>query len=84
MLLKTGSYHELFGTKAITIAFTTFKGNQRVEKMRAWTRAELQGEPASVRQAFCFANFTPPITPAIWLSNEWRTPDDEALTLLAA
>ncbi len=84
MLIKTGSYQELFGTKTVTVAFTTFKGQQRLEKMLAWTKAELAGEPPYMRQAFCFANLAQPITPGIWLQDAWQTPDDNSLALLAA
>lgn len=84
IFIKTGSYKQLFQTTALTVTFTTFKGSERLEKMRAWTKQELADESPALRQAFCFATFTPPILPTIWLSALWQTPDDEQLALLAA
>lgn len=68
----------------VTVAFTTFKGDARLEKMRSWTRAELEGEPAYVKHAFRFITLVQPIDPTIWLSG-WKTLDnDTPLALLAA
>jgi hypothetical protein len=85
LLLKTGSYQQLFNAHAVTIAFTTFKGAERVEQMRAWTRAELEGESASLGKLFRFASFTRPLQPrAVWLEPHWLSPYDEALQPLLA
>src|SRR5262249_47825414 len=40
-LLKTEDYRELFGTRRITVAFTTFQGERRLDQMRSWTRQVL-------------------------------------------
>ncbi len=86
MLVKTGSYQQLFGSKAVTIAFTTLQGEQRVEQMRAWTRAELEGESRQLGELFRFAALKPPLEPAkTWFGAHWLSPYDEtAQPLLAA
>lgn len=87
MLLKTGSYQQLFGTSAVTIAFTTHTGQHRVEQMRAWTRAELEHEPPEVGALFRFAVLPQPMHPsAVWLGPHWYSPYDaqQPQALLAA
>ncbi len=85
MFVKSGSFREILGTSTLTVAFTVFNDPKRLEKMLAWTKAELAGEPAYLRQVFWFANLTPPLTPHIWLLDVWQTPDNSSpLALLAA
>ncbi len=85
MLIRTEAYKELFGTKAITVAFTTFVGKQRLEQMRAWARAELASEASTIGAAFCFAHLTPPLDPsAVWLAPIWYSAYNTNQTSLLA
>jgi DNA-binding PadR family transcriptional regulator len=59
--LKTGTYQRAFGTNAVTVVFTTFEGPERVEQMKAWTQAELEGEPAVLGSLFHFSALTQPL-----------------------
>jgi Replication-relaxation len=61
MFLKSGTYQQTFGTNAVTIAFTTFQGERRVEQMQRWTRIELKNEPTSLGELFRFVALTQPI-----------------------
>lgn len=65
MLLKTGSYQQLFGANAVTVAFTTFQGEGRAEQMGKWALLEL--EPSLVG-LFRFVSLTPPLDPV----QTWR------------
>src|SRR5258707_1491470 len=49
-MLKAQAYKDRFNvdTDSVTIAFTTFEGEQRREQLRAWTKEELQGETQSL------------------------------------
>ncbi len=73
--------------QAVTIAFTTFQDESRVDQLRFWTRAELEGEPAGLGTLFRFASFQLPLQPrTVWLEQLWRSPydTDPAQPLLAA
>ena len=73
-MLKVEAYKALFGVKTITIAFTTFAGEQRMERMRDWTLQELAltNEPRAIGMAFCFASLTQPLEPRrLWLEPHW-------------
>ena len=88
-LLRSEQYKELFGVKAITVAFSTFVGPQRLEQMRAWTRAELTetNEPSQIGLMFCFASLSRPLDPKqVWFEPCWYAPYDTArgMALLAA
>lgn len=78
---------ELFGVGAITIAFTTFKGDARLEQMRRWTKAELSytSEPETIWRAFYLAALDKPPEPCqVWLEVKWYTAfDDTPVALLA-
>lgn len=83
MLLRTRAYEQSFGIRAVTVAFTTFMGQKRVEQMRNWTRLELAaaGEPESVGRTFCFAALPRELTAdEAWVGPYWSTPyeDDQA------
>lgn len=87
MLLKTGAYQQLFGVKALTVAFTTFVSTQRLAQMRDWTRKELEstGEPKQLGMTFCFTHLKQPLEASqIWLAPQWCTPytEDKPLALL--
>lgn len=81
MLLKTGAYQQMFSAKAVTIAFTTFQSAERIEQLRAWTRAELDGEPPALGALFRFAFLRRPLQPqAVWLGPQWMSPYDTGQT----
>lgn len=87
MLFKSGNYQQLFQTSAVTVAFTTFRGDDRIDQLRAWTRAELEGEPAGLGTLFRFASLQLPLQPrTVWREQLWRSPydTDPAQPLLAA
>src|SRR5690348_10784296 len=88
-LLQSEQYKELFGVRAITVAFSTFVGPQRLEQMRAWTRAELTetNEPRQVGLTFCFASLSRSLDPRqVWFEPCWYSPyeTDRGMALLAA
>lgn len=81
-------YKERFGTKSVTVAFVTFEGEERRDKMRQWTYAELGEAGALQTQAgvFCFTSMRQPPEPmAAWLSPTWYAPYElPPFALLAA
>ncbi len=85
--LKAKAYRDTFGTTRITVAFTTFRGDDRMERMRAWTQQVIlaDSEPWSVGSAFRFASLSQPLFPgAAWLEPRWRTAyDDEPQPLVS-
>jgi len=75
-LLKTGAYRERLQTRSVTIAFTTFIGQKRLEQMRDWTREQLLAtcEQPSMMSSFVFAAFDKPLDPChVWLEPSWYT-----------
>ena len=87
VLLRSGEYQQLFGVKAITIAFTTFVGAQRLAHMREWTRQELaaSNEPKQLGTTFSFTLGIQPLTARqLWLEPHWYTPyaEDAPVALL--
>ncbi len=85
-VLKSGAYHDWFGVKSLTIAFTTFAGEKRREQMRAWTRQELkESGTMAYAPAFLFTSSCRPPDPyQLWLHPCWYTPDsDQPSSLLA-
>jgi Replication-relaxation len=87
MLLKSGDYRELFKSRSVTVAFTTFLGKYRVNQMRSWALKELQGEPPGIAKLFYFTLLSRPLVPlATWLEPRWYTAYDNQLpeTLLAS
>lgn len=87
VLLKSEAYTDLFGVKAITVAFTTFVGEQRLRQMYEWTRQELAAtnEPHALGRAFWFTYTPQPPDPRqLWLERCWYTPyDTQPRALLA-
>src|SRR6266487_258553 len=61
--LKDEGPQKLFGTQAVTIAFTTFAGEFRLAQMRKWARQELTQHNSRFGQTFVFANFVRPLEP---------------------
>lgn len=74
--VKSERYKQAFGTKVITVAFTTFVGVNRLEQMRLWTRQELasSNEDRAVGLTFLFASLPKPPTPdEAFLTDRWYT-----------
>lgn len=87
-LLRSEQYKELLGVGAVTIAFTTFTGQARLEQMRAWTRQELEAsqEAPNIGARFRFTALPRPATPEqAWLEPHWYLPFEgsQAHALLA-
>ena len=62
------------------------EGEKRRDKLRAWTKEELQGEDTSLVSSFLFtAQQQPPDSTHIWLHPCWYTPymEDKPIALLA-
>lgn len=75
-------YKAMFGVKTITIAFTTFEGQQRLEQMRRWTKAALGHEPLG--HLFYFAALDRAVDPCrTWLEPCWYTVEGGPHVLLA-
>ena len=84
MLFKTGAYRELFQTRVLSIAFTTFQGEKRRDQMRAWAHAELRAtaEPESIVGLFYFSALPRPVPPGeLFLGPIWMLPSDQPLPL---
>jgi hypothetical protein len=87
-LLKSEQYKELLGVGAVTIAFTTFTGQQRLEQMRAWTRQELEASQEAPNIGARFRFIALPCLPTpeqAWLEPRWYLPFEgsQAHALLA-
>lgn len=86
VLLKTEAYKEVFGVKAVTIAFTTFIGPSRLKQMCDWTREELDasGEGQAIANTFLFTNLSVPIDSTdVWLKPCWHmVHSDSPISLL--
>jgi len=72
-------YYAAFDTGSINVAFSTFDGEERLDKIRKWTRSVLAAtnEPPQVYRAFRFAAL--PRTPdpkTAWLEPRWYYPDE--------
>ena len=66
--------------KPMPVAFTTFKGPQRLGQMREWTWQELSAtqEPVGLGSLFRFASVDRPPDPCdVWVEPIWYTPYDE-------
>jgi DNA-binding PadR family transcriptional regulator len=87
-LLKSGDYVQLFGSKAISVVFTTFCGDKRREQLRNWTRAELEltREAKNLGQLFVFTSLERPPTPlVVWTQRCWLDPyEGEPMAVLTA
>lgn len=84
-MLASGWYRQRYGVNAITIAFTTFKGEKHRDKLREWARQELHGQNRSLVSSFLFtAQSQPPDPQHIWLNPCWYTPymDDKPVAIL--
>jgi hypothetical protein len=83
--LRDDGSRKLFGTPAVTVAFTTFAGDIRLAQMRQWARQEI-AQYAGFGQTFVFANFARPLEPRnIWLELVWCVSyeDQPPIALLA-
>jgi hypothetical protein len=85
-MITTGWYKQHFEVKSMTIAFTTFAGERRRDKLREWALRELQGEGRRLASGFLFtAQQQPPDSQHMWLNPCWYTPfmDDKPVAMLA-
>lgn len=84
--VKSGVYRERFGASVVTVAFTTFAVDRRLQQMRSWTNTELQStqESAEVSGTFLFASLPPaPTSRQVWLEPCWyMASDNTAFSLL--
>ncbi len=84
-LVKSAVYKERFGVNAITIAFTTFKGDQRRDRMREVVRQELGNDLKTLGHLFVFTSqMQPPDAVHLWLNSCWYTPfaNDKSVSIL--
>jgi hypothetical protein len=73
-MITSGWHKTRYGVNSITIAFTTFEGERRRDKLREWARQELEDEPKDLQQCFLFTNQPQPPDPKhLWLSPCWHT-----------
>jgi hypothetical protein len=85
-LVKSEAYKDRFGVNAITIAFTTFTGDQRRDRMREVVRQELGSDLKTLGHLFVFTSQQQPPDPKhLWLNPCWYTPfmDDKPVAILA-
>lgn len=74
LFLKSGEFQKLFATRTITVGFTTFVGQKRLEQMRDWTRAELTAtsDLTTIGGVFIFACLSPSLDPRqVWQEPQW-------------
>ncbi len=84
-LLKSEAYKGRFKVNSVTIAFTTFEGEKRRDKICEWARQELEGESKALYQNFLFtAQPQPPDPKHLWLEPCWYAPytEDKPVALL--
>jgi Replication-relaxation len=70
IFLEREGYKDLFGVGGITIAFSTSKGIGRLNKMREWTKAELDGDK-HFADLFYFTADSPLDSESFWLGQSW-------------
>src|SRR5258708_35700569 len=73
-MLTTEAYQTLFGSREVTVVFTTFESERRLEQMRSWTRAELAhaNVSRSLGLVFRFASLDKPLDPLdVWFGEQW-------------
>ncbi len=82
-LLQAGGQTQLFGTEAVTVAFTTFVSTRRVMQMRAWAYQELHDTP-QLAGMFLFAELPRPLEPrGLLFERRWLTlASDQPIALL--
>lgn len=84
-MISTNWYKQHFEVKSMTIAFTTFAGERRRDKLREWALRELQGKSRALTSGFLFtAQPQPPDPKHLWLNPCWYTPfmDDKPVVIL--
>ncbi len=78
-MIKSEWYKTQFNMNSITVAFTTFEGEKRRDKLRAWAKEELKDEDTSLVATFLFTTQLQPPDPAcIWSHPCWYSPFMEA------
>ena len=71
-MIASGWYKTRYGVKSITIAFITFEGEKRRDKLRQWVEKEV---PKSIGSHFLFTTQQQQPDPQhIWLNQCWYTP----------
>lgn len=73
-MIQSSWYKTRFGVNSVTIGFTTFMGEKRRDKLRAWTLEELRGSNRAIVESFLFTTQPQPPAPTVWLSPCWYTP----------
>jgi Replication-relaxation len=77
-MLSSEGYKDMFEVNSINIAFTTSASMERLNKMREWTRAELEktGE-TRFKHLFYFTMVQNPIDPCqVWVNTTWLPLDE--------
>ena len=85
-MITSGWYKQRFGVNSITIAFTTFEGERRRDKLREWARQELHSQDKPLAAKFLFTTQQQPPDPKhMWLDSCWYTAymDDKPVAILA-
>lgn len=81
--MRAGGPQDLFGVNSMTVAFTTFVGQKRVDLMRQWTLRELQMGGNELGGLFKFANLPQPPHPGLtWIDKFWQIPHMEETSAL--
>lgn len=82
-----GEFSKRFGIHTVTIGFTTFEGEHRLQQLRGWVAEELKStkEPASIAEMFLFATLPEAVTPQqVWLDPCWYlATETQAFSLLS-
>ncbi len=84
-MIASGWYKQRFGVNSITIAFTTFEGEQRRDELRKWAQQELCSQDRLLTKSFLFSTQQQPPDPKhMWLNSCWYTPytDDKPVAIL--
>jgi Replication-relaxation len=85
-MITSGWHKTRYGVNSITIAFTTFEGERRRDKLREWARQELHDQDRTLVSSFLFTTQQQPPDPThLWLNPCWYTPymEDKPVAILA-
>jgi Replication-relaxation len=80
-MIASGWYKTRYGVNSITVAFITFEGEKRRDKLRQWVEKEV---PKSIGSHFLFtAQPQPPDPKHLWLNScWWPCVDDKPVSIL--
>lgn len=70
-MMKSEWYKTQFNVNSIMVAFTTFEGEKRRDKLRAWAKEELKEDDISLVATFLFTAQPQPPDARMWLSPCW-------------